>query len=166
MTPTQQLPPVTFGPAKAQRGQRAYAGICCVTFGTGILVFADRAGRDEVGIVLGGILLAALGIVFLAARRGSTTIDAQGIRTSSIFGRRSCRWSDVTDVDLNIDASDGDPMVYSIKIRRRGGRAFTLPVPSDSSRKGRHANPDFNDQLATIRSYWWASTNPPQSQSA
>jgi hypothetical protein len=79
-----------------------------------------------------------------------------------IFGRRSYRWSEVTDVDLDIDATNGDPMVWSIKIHRRSGGSFTLPAPSDSTRKVRHSNPDFTEQLATIRSYWQASTRPPQ----
>ncbi len=156
------LPPVTFGPTKGQRGERIFAGTCCLTCGIGILVFAGKAGKDEVGIIIAGVLLAILGSWFLAARRARTTIDAEGVRTGSVFGQRSCRWSEVTDVDMNIDATDGDPMVYSIKIHRHGGRPFTLSAPTDSSRKGRHNNPDFTDQLATIRSYWWASTRQPQ----
>jgi hypothetical protein len=158
------LPPVTFRPARGQRGERLFAGIGCVTSGIGILVFAGRAGKDTVALVIAGVCLAGLGILFLAARRARTTIDAEGVRTSSIFGRRSCRWSEVTDVDEDIDATDGDPMIYGIKIHRRGGGSFTLPAPTDSSRKGRHNNPDFTDQLATITSYWQASTRPPQSR--
>jgi hypothetical protein len=80
-----------------------------------------------------------------------------------VFGSRSCRWAEVTDVDIDIDATDGDPMVSRIKIQRSGGRSFTLPAPTGSSRKDRHDNPDFTDQLATIRSYWQARTRPPQS---
>jgi hypothetical protein len=138
-----------------------------VAAGVGILVlvFAGRAGKDAAALVIAGIGLAALGLLLLAARRAYTTIDAEGVRTSpTMFGRRSCRWSEVTDVDLAIDATDGDPMVSSIKIHRRGGRSFTLPAPTDSSRKDRHDNPDFTDQLATIESYWRASTRPPQSR--
>jgi Bacterial PH domain len=86
-------------------------------------------------------LLAVLGIWFLAARRVRTTIDADGVRASSMFRGHSCRWSDVTEVDLDIDANDGPPMVYSVKIHRRGARPFTLAAPSDSVRKDRHADP-------------------------
>jgi hypothetical protein len=68
----------------------------------------------------------------------------------------------VTDVELCIDANDGPPMVYSVKIRRVGG-SFTLPAPTDSVRKGRHDNPDFTDQLATIRDYWQATASHPRS---
>lgn len=162
MAAPQPLPPVTFGPTRGQRGERMFVGICCLTVGLGILVFAGRAGRRELGIVIAGVLLAVLGGWFLAARRARTTIDAEGVRTWSMFGQRSCRWSEVTDVDMKIDATDGDPTVYSIKIRRRGGRPFTLSAPTDSSTKARHVNPDFTDQLATIRSYWRASTTQPQ----
>ena len=109
-------------------------------------------------MVIAGALLAALGIFFLAARRARTTIDAEGVHTSTVFGRRLCRWSEVTDVDLDIDATDGDPMVWAIKIHRRSGGSIRLPAPTHSTRKGHHSNPDFTEQLATIRSYWQAST--------
>lgn len=163
MASPERLPPVTFGPTRSQRGEKLFAGTCCVTCGVGIVVFSGRAGKDTAALIIAGILLAVLGVLFLAARRGHTTIDGEGVRTSSVFGQRSCRWSEVTDVDVDIDATDGDPMIYSVKIRRRGGGSFTLPAPTDSSRKGRRQNPDFTDQLDTIRSYWWASTRPPQS---
>ena len=164
MTAPDHLPPVTFRPTRGQHYQRLFVGIICVAAGVGIVVFAGRAGKGAVALIVGGVGLAALGIWFLAARRVHTTIDAEGVRTSSVFGRRSCRWSEVTDVDLDIEATDGDPMVWSIKIHRRRGRSFTLPAPTDSSRKGRHDNPDVTDQLATIRSYWRASTRSPQSR--
>lgn len=155
------LPPVTFRSTRGQRGERLFAGICCVIAGIVIVVFHGRAGAGAAKLVIAGVLLAALGIWFLAARRGQTIVDAQGVRTSSAFGRRSCRWSEVTDVELCIDATDGPPMVSSIKIRRGGGGSFTLPAPTDSERKGRHDNPDFTDQLATIRSYWRAGARSP-----
>jgi len=164
MASPQRWPAVTFRPGRGQRGERLFAGIVCVASGVGILVFAGRAGKDAVALVIAGVCLAALGILFLAARRGQATIDAAGVRTSSVFGRRSCRWSEVADVDLDINADDGDPVVSSIRIRRRGGGSFRLPAPTDSARKGRHSNPDFTEQLATIRSYWQASTRPPQSR--
>jgi hypothetical protein len=164
MASPQRLPPVTFRPARAQRGERLFAGIVCLICGVGILVFAGRAGKGEAAVAIAGACLAALGIVFLSARRVHTTIDAEGVRTSSMFGRRSCRWSEVIDVDLDMDATDGDPIVSSVRIHRRGGGSFRLAAPSDSSRKGRHSNPEFSDQLATIRSYWQASTSPPQAR--
>jgi hypothetical protein len=163
MASPEHLPPVIFGPTRAQRAERVLAGIVCVAVGIGIIVFAGRAGHGETGVIIGGVALAVLGIWFLAARRVRTTIDADGVRTSSMFSRHSCHWSEVADVDLDIDANDGPPMVYTVKILRRAGRPFTLPAPIDSVRRGRHANPDFADQLATIRSYWSASTRPPHS---
>jgi len=35
----------------------------------------------------------------------------------------------VTEVELCIDATDGPPMVSSIKIHRGDGGSFTLPAP-------------------------------------
>jgi hypothetical protein len=155
----QPKPPITFRPTGGQRTERLLVGIVCLLAGLGILVFHGRAGADSAGLIVAGIALTALGLVFLAARRAETLIDAAGVRTWSMFGRHSCAWTEVTDVELRIDANDGPPMVYRIKIHCRGG-SFTLPAPTDSQRKDRHANPEFTNQLAIIRSYWEAATHP------
>ena len=68
-------------------------------------MFHGRAGAGAAKLVIAGVVLAALGIWFLAARRGQTIVDVEGVRTSSAFGRRWCRWSKVTDVELCIDAN-------------------------------------------------------------
>jgi hypothetical protein len=140
MAPPVHLPAVTFRPTRAQRNERFVGGISCVVVGVCIIVLSGRAG---------------MGAIRPGAR---TTIDADGVRASSVFRRHLCRWSEVTEVDLDIEATDGPPMVYSVRIHRRDARPFTLPAPSDSVRKDRHANPDFTDHLATIRSYWLAGS--------
>jgi hypothetical protein len=60
-----------------------------VAVGLCIIVFSGRAGNGAAGVIIGGLALAALGIWFLAARRVHTTIDAAGVRTSSMFRRHS-----------------------------------------------------------------------------
>jgi hypothetical protein len=84
MASPRRLPPVIFTPAGGQRGERLFAGIGCLACGAGILVFAGRAGKGTAAVVIAGVLLAALGIRFLAAPRVHTTIDAEGVRTSAM----------------------------------------------------------------------------------
>jgi len=167
MTSPERLPPIVFTPAKSQRRERLFAGIICLPCGVGLLVFAGRASNGTAALVIVGVCLMVVGVVFLAARRAQTTIDAEGLRTASMFGQRSCRWSEVSDIGVDvsraIESSDGNPRVSTITIHRHSGHSFTLRTPNDSSSKHGHSNPDFANQLATIRSYWQARTKPPQS---
>jgi hypothetical protein len=153
-------PPVTFRPTTGQRAQRLVVGVCCLVAGVSVIVLHSRASAgDRVALLVAGVALAALGIWFLAAGRGATVVDREGVRARSAFRQRSCRWSEVTDVELRIDANDGPPTVHGVRIVCASG-SFTLPAPTDSERAGRHDNPHFNDQLATIRSYWRAAVGP------
>jgi hypothetical protein len=154
--------PVIYEANKTQRARRRGVGILFLVAGVGLMAFSGRAstGRETASLIVAGLCFAALGALALAGRRAHTMIDADGICTSGPWGRRSCRWTDVTDVELKIDANDGPPMVYNIKIHRRGGRSFTLPAPTDSATKDRHDNPEFNQQLAVINSYWRNGAGP------
>jgi hypothetical protein len=152
--------PVTFQANRAQRARRRGVGFLFLVAGVGLIAFSGKAGtgRATAGLIIAGLCFAALGVLALASRRAYTMIDAEGIHTSGPWGRRSCRWADVTDVELKIEAVDGPPMVYNIKIHRRGGRSFTLAAPTDAETKGRHDNPEFSQQLAVINSYWTNGT--------
>jgi hypothetical protein len=154
--------PVTFEANSAQRAKRRVLGFVFLVIGAGLMAFSGKAGtgRGTAGLIIAGLCFAVLGALALANRRAYTMIDAEGIYASGLWGRRSCRWIDVTDVELKIGANDGPPMVYNIKIHRRGGRSFTLPAPTDSATKDRHDNPEFNQQLAVINSYWLNGAGP------
>ncbi len=154
--------PVTFEANRTQRAKRRATGFLLLAAGVGMIAFSGRAGtgRATAGLIVAGLCFAALGVLGLVSRRAYTVIDAEGINTSGLWGRRSCRWIDVTDVELKIDANDGPPLVYRIKIHRRGGRSFTLPAPTDSATRDRHDNPEFRQQLAVINSYWLNGAGP------
>jgi len=158
--------PVTFEANSAQRARRRVLGFVFLVIGAGMIAFSGKAGtgRGTAGLIVAGLCFAVLGA--LANRRAHTMIDAQGICTSGLWGRRSCRWIDVTDVELKIDANDGPPMAYKIKIHRRDGRSFTLPAPTDSATRNRHDNPEFNQQLAVINSYWLNGAGPQHPEQA
>jgi hypothetical protein len=155
-------PPVTFRPVRYRRGSQVLGGIGAVGFGIAAIAFAGRVAKDGAGLTLVGVVLIVLGVVFLVGRRGQTTIDGQGLYASSPFGRRSCHWSEVAGIRLDVNDKGDDPVVSTIKIDLHGGRTFTLPVPRDHETGSHHDNPDFPGQLATIRRYWQANSGPVQ----
>jgi hypothetical protein len=69
------------------------------------------------------------------------------VHASALFGRRSYRWSEVTDVTCRL--GDDGAANGRIKIRTGKGRSFALPVPASAQGLGR--NPEFLRQLDTIR---------------
>lgn len=162
MAPSGLYEPVTFEPNRTQRAGRWILGVALLVAACGIMSFARKAAThaDAVLLIMIGLCSAAFGVLVIATRRAYTTIDAAGIYTSGRWGRRACPWADVTDVELKIDATDGEPLVYHIKIHRRGGRSFTLGAPSDAETRGRHDNPEFEGQLAVIKSYWRNGAGP------
>src|SRR5215469_18454652 len=161
MAPGGLYQPVTFAANSAQRAKQRGIGFFSLVTGVCLIAFSGRAGSGAgtAALIIVGLLFVALST--LAIRRAHTVIDAEGISTSGPWGRRTCRWADVTDVELKIDANDGPPMVYSIKVHRRGGGSFTLPAPTDSETGDKHDNPDFQQQLAVINSYWRNGAGPP-----
>ena len=114
-----------------------------------LLVAGPSTGNLAVGIVLGGGLL-LYGIITLADGNPQTTIDTDGLHTSSLFRRNSCLWSEVSDITCKFGQAD-DVSHSRIKIRRKAGGSFSLPAPTDTSASS-NRNRDFQLEFATIRS--------------
>ena len=133
----------------SQRFTLMYAGLASVVLGAGALILEPPMLPSPFIEIL-GIFLLGIGILTLANLNPQTVIDADGVRVSSVFRRRSCRWSEVTDVTCRL-GDDGAPH-GQIKIRTVKGRSFALPVPAPAQDLRR--NPDFLRQLDTITIYW------------
>jgi hypothetical protein len=152
MTAPDRLPAVTFRLTMSQRAFLVYAGLASVLLGAVALIMQPPILPTPFVQVL-GIFLLGVGILTLANLNPRTVIDADGVHASSLFRRRSHRWSEVTDVTCKLGddgASNG-----RIRIRTRNGRSFTLPAPAPAQALGR--NPEFLRQLDTIRIYWRAA---------
>jgi|ERR1700722_11875095 len=82
-----------------------------------------------------------------------TTIDSRGIHGS--WGppprNHSIAWSDIADIDSKVRVSDESWYEY-VQIKPYSGPTFRLAVPGNSSSKA-VSNPDFDENLATIRNY-------------
>jgi hypothetical protein len=160
-----RLEPVTFRQDKNPYGTHLAGGLLLVPAGLVLLVLGGRQGKDS--LVGAGALLLLLAVILLAGqlvnRNACTTIDRDGVRTSSPVGRRSFRWSEVTDISEYWDHRGDSPSTRHVRIQRSSGRPVTLAVPVDSAAL-RRANPDFGIQLATIRSYWQNARSSPSGQ--
>ncbi len=160
MLPTTDWAPVTFKPVRYRRGSQLRAGVGALGFGIFAFVLASDQTNHVALLTVGGIFLIVVGVVFLIGWRGQTTIDGQGLSTTSPFGRHSCRWSEIADIRLDVDGRGDTTTVDStIKIDLHAGRTFTLPVPRDRETGTHHDNPDLPDQLAMIRRYWQANSS-------
>jgi hypothetical protein len=149
MTAPDHLPPVTFRLTISQRSFLVYAGLASVLLGAGALILEPPILPPPFIQIL-GIFLLGIGILTLANLNPKTVIDADGVHASSLFRRRSYRWSDVTDVTCRL--GDDGAANGRIKIRTLKGRAFALPAPAPAQGLGR--NSEFLRQLDTIRIYW------------
>jgi Bacterial PH domain len=149
MTVPDHLPPVTFGLTGSQRFFLLYAGLASALLGAGGLLLGPPVLPPPF-IQLLGIVLLGGGILTLANLNPQTVVDAEGVHASSLFRRRSCRWSEVIDVTCRL--GDDGAANGRIKIRTGKGRSFALPAPAPTQGLGR--NPEYLRQLDTIRNYW------------
>jgi len=149
MTAPDQLPPVTFRLTASQRFFLVYAGLASVVLGAGALLLEPPILPPPFIQILAIFLLGA-GILALANLNPVTVIDADGVHASSLFRRRSYRWSEVTDVTCRL--GDDGAENGRIKIRAGKGRSFALAAPAPAQGLGRNA--EFQRQLDTIRIYW------------
>lgn len=163
MSWAQGWPPVTFRPIRYPQASRLRGGIGSVAFGMAGIAFSTRVPpKDEAGLIVVSFLVLAFGVGCLVGARGQTTIDGQGLYTSSLLRRHSCLWSEVAGIRLDVNDKGDGPDISTIKIDLHDGQTFTLPAPRDHATGSGHDNPDFPAQLATIRRYWQANGGPVQ----
>jgi hypothetical protein len=154
MSQPERMPAVTFRGTKKQRGYTKSVTILFFLCGIASFPLSRSAGSDAKGILVGGFVFLILGILGVLGRGAHTTIDGDGVHgTSGLLRRsRSIAWSDIADIGSKVSSSDGDWYEY-VRIKPYAGRAFSLSVPRNSSSKS-VSNPQFDEDLATIRAYW------------
>jgi hypothetical protein len=154
MSELERMPAVTFRGTKKQRGYNKGVTILFFMLGIASFAFSPSAGSDAKGFLGGGVVFLILGILGVLGRGAHTTIDSHGVDgTSGLLRRnRSIAWSDIAEIDSKVSSSDGDWYEY-VRIKPYSGRAFSLSVPRNSSSKS-VSNSQFDEDLATIRTYW------------
>jgi hypothetical protein len=137
-----------------QRGSSRTAGIFFLAGGVAAFASLPAAGQDAKGIIVGAVGLLILGICSALGPDPHTTIDSRGIHGSWGLPPRphSIAWSDIANIDSKVRVS-GESWYEYVQIKRHSGRTFRLAVPRNSSSKA-VSNPHFDENLATMRSYW------------
>ena len=160
MSEPERMPAVTFRGTEKQRGYGRNVSILFLVAGIGALAFIHSAGQDAKGALVAGVVFLILGILGLLYRGAFTTIDSHGIHgTSGLLQRkRSIAWPDIAEIDSKVSDSDGD-WTERVRIKPHSGRAFSLGVPRNSSAR-QVRNPNFDEDLATIRAYWERGRRP------
>jgi len=105
--------------------------------------------------------LAGLGVAIISfnVAHSRTVLSALGIRTGTFFGRHSCHWPEVAEIEsVNFSVSrysrpaeepEGHGQAV-IRVRRSSGKSCKLAAPRDLN----GPDPQLKAKLEEIRAYW------------
>ncbi|HEY1573597.1 MAG TPA: PH domain-containing protein [Pseudonocardiaceae bacterium] len=137
----------SFGYTRRQRRVSLGSALLVAVLTTGLLV------GGPIYVVLAPLLLPAY--IIVAAYVSSTRIDEHGLRTRSVWRRRTHAWADVADINTvrfnGIGITSGETMTR-VGVTLSDGRRFKLPAPYSARRLA--DDPDFHRKLAAIRGAW------------
>jgi hypothetical protein len=143
---------------------RTYLRIWLVIFGLAFLGFGlggllsgpgFSASRVAVLILSGMCLIAAVSMANTLA--GWTVIDDEGVRTGTLFQRRSCRWTDVRRIDLKRRRYRSGTRT-DIIVRRHSGGRIKLPAPYTAPNEH---DPNFQLKVQQITERWISHAGRP-----
>lgn len=106
------------------------------------------AGRVAVLSLSGAWLISAT--TMANALAGRTVIDDEGLRTGTLFRRQSCRWSDVSRIDLKRRRYRNGTRI-DIIVRRHSGGRIKLPAPYTAPNE---RDPNFQLKVQQITERW------------
>lgn len=112
-----------------RRGFLIWSAICTVFvlgFAISIPLNASAAGA----LLLPGLLGLLMGPLLLNFAAGKTSIGRDGLRTSSLFGSRSCRWDEVVSVHRERHSVRANRITV-IMVELVDGRRFKLKAPAN-----------------------------------
>ncbi|WP_406446005.1 PH domain-containing protein [Streptomyces sp. NBC_01613] len=130
-------------------GLGVWAGAACVRSSR---LLADHQTGGAVGLfLLLGLLPLVLFVVLVGMSTGITRIDAHGLRTRGMTGRKRVPWEQIESIhELAGRVRRGT--ITRIGVTRTDGKSFLLPVPFSSGTVA--MDPDFYDKLELIRRQW------------
>jgi hypothetical protein len=121
--------------------------VALVVIALGCGITAMVAHMVPLAVIAGLSLLLALATI--NAGLALTVADAQGVRTSSPFGRRSGTWDDIASVDTREKQIKGS-IQTKIRVNLTTGGHFMLKAPISSSSA---PDPALPEALRTLRFY-------------
>ena len=113
---------------------------------------ADGRTGSAVGLWLVlGLIPTVLFVPLAGMPTGWTHIDAEGLCTRGMTGRRRVAWKDIESID-SLSGRGRSGSITQIGVTRTDGRSFLLPIPFTSGTIAE--DPDFYEKLELIRRQW------------
>ena len=125
----------------------------------GVAVAPEISGNATGFLAIPGLAGLGVAIISFNVAHGYTVLSPRGIRTGTLFGRHSCSWPEVAEIEsVNFSVSrynrpaevpEGHGQAR-IRIRRSSGKSFLLAAPRDLN----VADPQLGENFQAIRDYW------------
>jgi hypothetical protein len=152
----------------SQRGRWARRGwIATVVFLVGVAGVAVAplvSGHATGFLALPGLVGLGVAIISFNVAHARTVLSPQGVRTGTFFGRHSCRWPEVAEVErvnFSVSKYNRPAEVPSgrgqgrIRVQRSSGKSFLLAAPRDLD----VPDPELQAKFEQIREYWANATS-------
>ncbi|WP_405873486.1 PH domain-containing protein [Streptomyces sp. NBC_00005] len=142
-------------------GLGVWAGAACVRSSR---LLADHQTGGAAGLfLLLGLLPLVLFVVLVGMSTGITRIDAHGLRTRGMTGRKRVPWDRIESIDA-LGGLGRRGTITRIRVTRSDGRPLMLPVPFSSGTIA--MDPDLHDKVALMRREWKKHRAPPPGDTA
>jgi len=125
----------------------------------GVAVAPEVSGNATGFLAIPGLAGLGVAIISFNVAHGRTVLSSRGIKTGTFFGRHSCRWSEVAEIEsvnfsvskynLPTEVPEGHGQTQ-IRVRRSSGRSFKLAAPRDLN----GPDPQLKAKFQEIRNYW------------
>jgi hypothetical protein len=125
----------------------------------GVAAAPEVSGQATGFLAIPGLAGLGVGIISFNVAHARTVLSPRGIRTGTFFGRHSCPWPEVAEIEqVNFSVSKYNPPAEvpegrgqaRIRVGRSSGRSFLLAAPRDLD----VPDPEFKAKFEKIRSYW------------
>jgi hypothetical protein len=125
----------------------------------GVAVAPEVSGNATGFLAIPGLAGLGVAIISFNVAHGHTVLSSRGIKTGTFFGRHSCPWSEVAEIEsvnfsvskynLPTEVPEGHGQTQ-IRVRRSSGRSFKLAAPRDLN----GPDPQLKVKFQEIRDYW------------
>ncbi|WP_406437576.1 PH domain-containing protein [Streptomyces sp. NBC_00631] len=113
---------------------------------------ADGQTGSAVGLwLMLGLIPTVLFVPLAGMPTGWTRIDAEGLRTRGMTGRRRVAWRDIESIHA-LAGRGRSGSITQIGVTRTDGKSFLLPIPFSSGTIAE--DPDFYEKLELMRREW------------
>lgn len=122
----------------------------------GVLAAPHVAGGATALLFLPGLVALVVAPLTLHIGYGRTLLSEDGLRTSRLLSRHSCRWDEVAVIEAKTVRGGRGTRNTWVLVQLESGRSFRLAAPFDSDNG---ADPQFEAKVMQIQGYWRSRRN-------